>query len=132
MARAKAVTEGKSWDGRRWNGTPKGSLDPRLTDLYAGKIRAYIPVGFRGLATRKKDSRQVHCLPFGTQVPPERFGQLRALEVDEIDELLDLFRELGRTLPIFRPDPGRFQSQNSLLAVHRVGYNLSEGVFVLA
>lgn len=51
--------------------------------------------------------------------------------MDEIDELLDLFRELGHTLPIFRPDPGRFQSQNSLLAAHRVGYNLSEGIFVL-
>lgn len=131
MARAKAVTESKSWDGRRWNGTPKGSLDPRLTNLYAGKIRAYIPAGFRGLATHKKDSRQVHCLPLGTQVPPERFDQLRTLEVNEIEVLLDLFRELGHTLPIFRPDPGRFQAQNGLLAVHRVGYNRSEGIFVL-
>ena len=114
-----------------WNGIPKGSLDPRLTDLYAGRIRAYVPPGFQGLLVPEKESRRVLRIPFGTQVPLEGYDGLRDLETDKTNELLDLFRELGRTLPIFRPDPGRFQSQNSLLAAHRVGYNLSEGIFVL-
>lgn len=112
-------------------GTPRGSLDGEKTDLLAGEIRAFTPEGFQGLLLPEKASRRILCIPFGTQVPPEKLDGLRELKMDGIDKLLDLFRELGHTLPIFRPDPGRFQAQNGLLAVHRVGYNRSEGIFVL-
>ncbi len=114
-----------------WSGTPKGSLDYRLTDLYAGRIRAYIPPGFQGLLVPKKEGRRILRIPFGAQVPNEGLDGLRDLETDKKDELLDLFRELGHTLPIFRSDPERLQAQNDLLAVHRVGFTQTEGVFVL-
>lgn len=114
-----------------WSGIPKGSLDPRLTDLYAGRIRAFVPPGFQGLLVPNKEGRRILRIPFGTQVPIEGLDGLRDLETDKMGELLDLFRELGHTLPIFRSDPERFQAQNDLLAVHRVGFTRTEGVFVL-
>lgn len=113
-----------------WSGTPKGSLDYRLTDLYAGRIRAYIPPGFQGLMVPHKGSDRVLCIPFG-DIPLVGNGSLRALEPDDIAELLALFAMVSDTLPIFRPDRPRFEEQNKLLAKHGVGFTLEEGVFVV-